>query len=142
MFQVLYVEDQPAVAAVILLELQRVGVEITTAHNAERALELARQKPFDLILMDVLLPGDNGFDLCRLLKKDDRLKALPVIFLTGVPTTQGRNEAIGLGAMGYLSKATDRSQLGERIMTAVGLARATAASLAGLQPPRQVDSRN
>lgn len=124
--KVLYVEDQPAVGAVILLELQRARVEVTTAHNAERGLELARKTRFDLILLDVMLREASGFEVCRLLKSDDRLKDVPVIFFTGVPTPKDRMEALRLGAVAYLNKGSEMSQLAERILSEVELARTVA----------------
>ena len=90
-----------------------------------------------MILLDVMLPGGSGFDLHRWLKKHDPLKDVPVIFFTGVPTQQGRNQAIELGAVGYLSKASDRAQLSGQIQAAVGMARATATRLVK-QGPRQI----
>lgn len=138
-------EDQPAVGAVILLELQRARVEVTTAHNAERGLELARQKRFDLILLDVLLSGTSGFDVCRRFKGDDRLKDLPVIFFTGVPNPQDQKEALRLGAVAYLNKGSEMSLLAERILSEVELARSAASNDEGeasAVSPLTVDGRN
>ncbi len=118
--------------AVILLELQRAGVAVTTARNSEHGLELARKSRFDLILLDVLLAGSSGFDLCRLLKTDAFLKTLPVIFFTGVPTPQDHKEALSLGAVAYLSKDSGLGKLVERILSEVGLARAAASGNADL----------
>lgn len=125
--QVLYVEDQPAVGAVILLELQRARVEVTTAHTIERGLELARQKKFDLILLDVMLKGATGFEACHRLKKDENLKDVPVIFFTGVPNPEDQKEAFRLGAVAYLKKGSEMPQLADRILAEVELARTAAA---------------
>ncbi len=124
--QVLYLEDQPVVGAIILLELRRNGVEATTVHGVEHALELSRGKKFDLILLDVLLNGTTGFEACRRLRTDDSLKDLPVIFFTGVPNAEDERQAMRLGAVAYLDKAADTQQLAERILTEVQLARTAA----------------
>lgn len=113
---VLYVEDQPAVASVVFLELEQVGIAVTTARSGEQCLALAREKKFDVILLDQLLPKMDGIEICRRLKSDPALKGIPVIFLTAYPNRYHEHEARKIGAADYLQKGGSETRLAERIL--------------------------
>lgn len=125
--QVLFVEDQPAVAAVVQLELEQAGLAITSVRNGKECLALARGKKFDLILLDQLLPEMDGIETCRQLKKDPALQAIPVIFLTAYPNRHHEAEARKIGAADYVRKGCTEPALAERILAQVGRAKAPAA---------------
>lgn len=116
---VLYVEDQPAVAATMLLELEQAGIAITAVPNGEQCLALARQKKFDVILLDQLLPKLDGIEICRRLKSDTALKEIPVIFLTAYPNRYHECEARKIGAADYVQKGATELRLAERILAQV-----------------------
>ncbi len=121
--QILYVEDEPATAAVIKLELGQASVAVTTVSNGEQCLALARKQRFDLILLDQQLPGMDGLEICRRLKSDDDLRDLPVIFFTAFPNQAQEREAQRLGAADYLLKGIQSPRLVARILAEVELAR-------------------
>ncbi len=122
--QVLYVEDQPAVSAVVLLELEQANIRVTTVSNGEECLALARQKKFDLILLDQMLPDMDGFEICRRLKSDPDLRRIPVIFFTAYPSQHHEDEARRLGAADYLLKGASEPVLAARITAEVEMAMA------------------
>ncbi len=124
--KVLYVEDQPAVAAIILLELVRARIDVTTVPSGEQCLALVREQQFDLILLDHTLSGMDGIEVCRRLKRDPALKKIPVIFFTAFPSEAHEREARRLGAVDYLQKCFHTSQLTVRILAEVEMARSAA----------------
>ncbi len=143
--QVLYVEDQPQVAAVIQLELEQAHIGATTVPNGEECLALAREKKFDLILLDQWLPGMDGIEICRRLKNDANLQGIPVIFFTAFPSRYHEHEARRVGAADYLEKGMLGTRLAARILAEVEVARPAAhadlekphpASSKGTEPPR------
>lgn len=121
--QVLYVEDQKTVAAVIALELEQSNIRVTTTPNGEEGLALAHDKKFDLILLDQWLPGMDGLEICRRLKSDDALQEIPVLFFTAFPSRYHEAEARQLGAADYLEKGIHSARLAARIISEVELAR-------------------
>src|SRR5437763_15903247 len=80
--RVLIVEDSPTQARQLALLLEDAGFAPQTAPDAESGFEHLLREPFDLVLSDLLLPGDSGFDLCRRIKADARVGHIPVVVLT------------------------------------------------------------
>lgn len=139
--EVLYVEDQPLVSAVVLLELEQANLRVTTVPNGERCLALARKRKFDLILLDQRLPGMDGLEVCRRLKSDPRLKKIPVIFFTAFPSDHEEDEARRLGAVDYVVKGYPEARLAARILAKVELARNHTARPSRKTAPSQPDAQ-
>lgn len=101
---ILIVDDEPA--NLILLEelLRSEGYEIVLAASGIEALELAKGTPPDLILLDVMMPDMDGFEVCDSLRKDDQLKVTPVIFLTALKDDQSRIKGLELMGDDYITK--------------------------------------
>jgi PAS domain S-box-containing protein len=88
------------------------GVEILTALNGQQALAAARSADPDVVLLDIVMPGMDGFAVCRELKTDARLREIPVLFLTALRTDrESRIKALEAGAEGFLSKPFDEAEL-------------------------------
>ena len=102
--KILVVEDEPAVAALMTFVLTRVGYEVEVAFTGRSGLELATTQKFDLITLDVDLPGINGFEICRELKKRHISYRTPIIFLSGNGLEERRAIAFELGAVDFISK--------------------------------------
>lgn len=113
--QVLHVEDHPALAAVVKLELNRAGMDVLTVLSAEECLVITREMNFDLILLDESLPGMDGLELCRRLKADLARCHIPVIFLSANSDPTCLTEARMRGAADYLLKGDAQLRLPERI---------------------------
>lgn len=79
MANILVVDDDRALLLIMQLTLERAGFHVTTAENGDQALKLAHQSPFDLIILDDMMPGMSGGQTCRLLKSDPRTENIPVM---------------------------------------------------------------
>ena len=98
-------------------------ITLTSAPEATSALKLAREKPFDLILLDLGLPGMNGFDLLRQLKDQAQTQEIPVIVLTAWNSTTDKLRGFELGAVDYLTKPFEGAELRARVGAALRASR-------------------
>ena len=102
--KVLIVDDTPENIQV-LMNLLRDEYAIVVANNGERALHLATSQPVpDIILLDVLMPGMDGYEVCTRLKRDPRTESIPVIFVTGLSDQADEQRGLDLGAVDYIHK--------------------------------------
>ena len=116
MARILVVDDAPQNLDLIELYLQGTEFEVVPARRGTEAIELSRQQAFELILLDVVMPGIDGFEVCRRLKNDPRTAFVPVIFLTGRMGDESEKlAAYQLGAVDYIQKPVDREELVARI---------------------------
>lgn len=116
MARILVVDDKPENLSLIELYLRGTEFEVVTASGGHEAIELSRHESFELILLDVMMPGIDGFEVCRRLKNDPRTAFVPVIFLTGrMGDESDKLAAYQLGAVDYIQKPVDREELGARI---------------------------
>ncbi|WP_338073118.1 diguanylate cyclase domain-containing protein [Halochromatium salexigens] len=118
---ILIVDDQPANIHA-LAKLLKDDYRIITATNAAKALELARREPGpDLILLDILMPDQDGYGLCRELKADEATHAIPVIFVTALDQAQDEAKGLQLGAADYISKPFNPAIVRARVHNQVSL---------------------
>jgi len=89
--------------------------EISLAKSGELALQICAQKPLDLILLDVEMPGMDGFETIARMKADERLKQVPVIFLTGNSDAETQAKCLEAGAVDFITKPPDADILHNRI---------------------------
>jgi CheY-like chemotaxis protein len=115
--KILVVEDQASVAMMMGFLLTRAGCDVETAWNAEKALRLAHDGDFDLITLDVSLPGMNGFELCRRLKQNPRLRETPVVFISGRLGEEEVQRARELGAADFIEKPFEATDFIFRIIS-------------------------
>ncbi len=116
---VLVAEDSLVVRAVLRQHLERQGYEVVEAQDGTAALAACRERVPDVILLDIEMPGLNGFDVLRALKSDPQLEDLPVVFLTGRTRTEDLVEGLRLGAHDYLKKPFEAPELIARVSAAV-----------------------
>lgn len=105
MSKILFIEDEPNLQKAIGEVLKQEGFEILAALDGEKGLEVAKKEKPDLILLDLILPKKDGFEVLRDLKADKELKDIPVIILTNLEGTGDVEKALDLGATTYLVKA-------------------------------------
>ena len=108
---VLIVDDSPTEMAALTGMLKRHGVEGLSAQNADAGLELARTRHPDLVLMDVVMPGLNGFQATRQLAKDPDTSGIPVVMVSTKSQETDRVWAMRQGARGYVTKPIDERLL-------------------------------
>lgn len=90
-------------------------LEILFARSGEQAIEIARRSSLDLILLDVMMPGLNGYETCRRLKQDPGLANVPVIFTTGLDAAEAEIEGLSAGAIDYVTKPVQPASLRRRV---------------------------
>ena len=105
--RVLLVDDDPNVRTICATNLMCDGFEVTEAADGQTGLELALAEPPDLLLLDVSMPGLNGLELTAALRRNERTRELPVVFLSGESESTVMARADELGALGFLAKPFD-----------------------------------
>lgn len=116
-YRVLVVDDDPDMATFLAHMLQREGMSVETAGDGEAALVRVLAAPPDLVLLDVMMPGKNGFDVCRQLKGDEATALIPVVLVTALEDGDSRVRGIDAGADDFLSKPVKREELVARVKT-------------------------
>jgi len=100
---------------VVSARLEAAGYETATAGNGLEGLDLAREWQPDLVVLDLMLPGIDGFSVCAMLKRDQRLGRIPVLILTARVQAGDKKTSADLGADGYLTKPFKSEDLLGRI---------------------------
>ena len=111
----LVVDDEPFLRDAVAASLRFLGFEVTTAQTGAEALRLARDRPFDLVVLDVMLPDTDGFEVITRLRRDGC--QVPVIFLTAKDTQEDKVTGLTLGGDDYLTKPFGLEELAARIRT-------------------------
>lgn len=111
-YRLLAIEDDPVLGAYLQAQLQRAGFEVFWCQNGQDGLNLAQQQPFDVVLMDILLPGMNGLQVLTQLRQTH---ALPVILVSALGAEADRINGFQLGADDYLPKPFSMAELQVRI---------------------------
>jgi len=114
--KVLVIDDQPEVATLTGNLLRRVGFEVAIAKGALEAIHLAQNDEFDLVTVDIDLPGMNGFEVCAWLKQDFRFNRTPIIFVSGRVDDESRWRALNTGAADFIAKPFDPFSFISRIL--------------------------
>ncbi len=120
---ILIVDDEIVSRYTVEALLSSEGYELVFAESGEEALEKAVELVPDLMLLDVMMPGMNGFEVCQLLRANPRLAELPVVMVTALDDRESRIKGIEAGADDFMSKPFDRAELRARIRTITRLNR-------------------
>lgn len=112
---ILVVDDALFITAVIEKILTAIGYKVLVAHSAEEAMEALKGFVPDLILLDVVMPGMSGFDMCRILRKNPRYNMIPIIMITGQGQEDDRLKGLELGADDYIVKPFVNRELIARV---------------------------
>ncbi|MBD1909146.1 MULTISPECIES: response regulator [unclassified Leptolyngbya] len=118
---ILIVDDTPTNLDVLLDVLEADRFKVVIAEDGERAISLAEYAPPDLILLDVLMPGIDGFETCRRLKSNPLTQEIPIIFLTAVSDNVDKVKGLNLGAVDYITKPLNHEEVLARVNTHVRL---------------------
>jgi two-component system alkaline phosphatase synthesis response regulator PhoP len=127
--RVLVVDDDAKTVELVKLYLNRDGYRVFTAYDGNEALRLAQEKKPDLIVLDVMLPGIDGFEVCRIIRDESDV---PVIMLTARTTDQDKLGGLELGADDYVTKPFSPRELAARV-------RAVLRRLPGERGPEEVN---
>ncbi|OJT27159.1 two-component system response regulator [Archangium sp. Cb G35] len=110
-FHILLVEDEPVIRELVRSMLSDGAVEVVCAANGIEGLKLAKSRPFQLVLMDVVLPQLDGISVCRMLKSDPSTSKVPVYMLTAKSKKSDMESATMAGADGYIQKPFKGAEL-------------------------------
>jgi len=111
MNKVLVVDDEKHIATLLKRVLTGNGYEVFTAKNGEEALSLATQKQPDLIILDLMMPGISGIEVCRVLKTHKNTSGIPIIVLSALDRLIDKKYVIDAGGDAFLSKPINSSEL-------------------------------
>ena len=123
--KILVVDDDMVGRAAVCQMLRDEGFTVTEAVDGDTALEQFYKDPPDLVLLDVIMPEPNGFEVCQRLKDDPETRLIPVVLLTGLDSTGDRVEGIEAGADEFLSKPVESVELMARVRSLLNLKRFT-----------------
>ncbi len=109
--KILIADDEEDVKVVVQLFLESKGYDIVTAYDGLDAMDRAREENPDLIILDVMMPIIDGFEVCKKLKEDPGLKDIPVVMLSASSHAESKQRGIEVGAVEYIVKPFDPEKL-------------------------------
>jgi len=102
--RILLCEDQDAIRRMIEALIGASGHEVTGVRSGAEAIELALREPYDVLLLDLMLPGMDGFEVCQRLRAEPTTTTLPIVVISALDDQESRERALSLGATAYYSK--------------------------------------
>jgi len=142
MSKILIVDDEPTIVELLEEHLRSEGYDTSHAYSGEEALQMLERDVPDLVLLDLMLPGMDGYEVCRLMQKDSRLNHIPVIMLTARSAVQNKVMGYERGADDYVVKPFDPDELSVRVRAQLNhLYHETVSELTGLPGSQIVEEK-
>lgn len=116
-YTILIIDDSTTNLGVIFEYLDKLGFELMVAQNGESGLKKAQYEQPDIILLDAVMPGLDGFEVCQRLKSDKITQEIPVIFMTGLTSVEDKVKGFEVGAVDYVTKPIRKRELLARLTT-------------------------
>jgi DNA-binding response OmpR family regulator len=113
--RILIVDDDPVIVRLLQINFRLEGYEVDTASRGEDALEKVRANRPDVVILDVMMPGIDGWEVCRQLKESPAVRHIPVIFLSARAQDEDRQRGYALGVDEYVTKPFDPMALVEKV---------------------------
>ncbi|MCI5224509.1 MAG: response regulator [Candidatus Electrothrix sp. AR4] len=113
--RILIVDDQPSNLKILFSFLQDKDFELRILQGGEQAVRMLRQLKPDIILLDVMMPGINGFETCRLIKSDKETADIPVIFMTALDSLEDKVTGFEVGGVDYITKPFQQAEVLSRV---------------------------
>lgn len=117
--RILIADDDPVILRLLQVNFALEGFDVDTAARGEEALKKAKDGRPDVIVLDVMMPGMDGWEVCRRLHEDEETAAIPVIFLSALSLEEDRQRGLELGVEAYVTKPFDPGQLVELVWQTV-----------------------
>ena len=102
--RILVVDDEPDVLELVVFHLEKQQYKVAVADTGDKALKMARENLPSMLILDLMLPGINGLEICRLLKRDSKTRNIPILMLTARAAEEDRVKGLELGAHDYVTK--------------------------------------
>jgi len=122
---ILVIDDNPTNLQVLYKALSDRGYDVLVEMDGKSGIELVKNSPPDLILLDVMMPGIDGFETCRRFQADPLTQEIPIIFMTALADTVDKVKGLSLGAVDYISKPFQQEEVLARIKVHLKLRRLT-----------------
>ena len=113
--RILLIDDDSGLRTLVLTMLTRIGLQGWTAETGIEGMEMLKTEDFGLLILDLMLPDMDGFQVLEKLRKDNRYDQLPVLILSARADTEAITRALSMGADGYLTKPYITNSLTERV---------------------------
>ena len=113
--RILVVDDEPDVLELVVYHLEKEAYRVDVADTGDKALKMARENLPSLLVLDLMLPGINGLEICRLLKRDPKTRDIPILMLTARAAEEDRIKGLELGAHDYVTKPFSPRELVLRV---------------------------
>jgi len=117
---VLVVDDEPNIVLSLEFLMKKAGYEVRIARDGNEALEAVVEKTPDLILLDLMIPGRDGYDVCQTLRRSEEWAGIPIIMLTAKGREVEKEKGMALGANDYVTKPFSTSELTKRVKELLG----------------------
>ena len=121
--RILLVDDNPTNLQVLFQTLEGRGYNLLVAKDGETAIPIVKKALPELILLDIMMPGIDGYEVCRRLKNDPTTKEIPIIFLSALGETKDKVRGLDLGAVDYISKPFQAEEVIARVNTHITIYR-------------------
>ena len=121
MYKVLVADDEHNIRNILDFSLHAEGFQVVSALNGEDAFKLAVESTPDLIILDVMMPGQGGVETCRALKADSRTSSVPIILLTALADKKNRAAGLEAGADSYITKPFSPQKVIETVQELLGV---------------------
>ncbi len=131
--KILVVDDEMDTRETMAMFLLRLGYEVQTAQNGQQGLQMLKKQPCDLLVLDVMMPIMNGFQMLEEVRRDPALKTIPVVMVTALDKTSDIVKAFELGANDYITKPYVNAELIARVSAALRSHRLEKEKKRGLQ---------
>ena len=118
--KVLIADDEPNILISLEYLMKREGHQVLLARNGIEALELIRRERPALVLLDVMMPGKNGYEVCQAVRADEALAGIKILMLTAKGRDTDIAQGLGVGADGYLTKPFSTQELAARVREMLG----------------------
>ena len=119
--KILLIEDEESLVKALTIRLRASGYEVFCAFDVLQGVQKAHREKPGLIILDIRIPGGDGFLVAQRLRNSNITRDIPVIFLTGLPESEGKKRALELGAKFYIKKPYDPDDLLDKVKTALAM---------------------
>ena len=116
-YSIILADDDPEIIKVLSIMLEGAGYDVRTVVDGQQAIDAAKQVAPDLFLLDVHMHGLDGYETCEIIKRDDKLAKIPVIFISGLSDPFNKIKGYELGAVDYINKPFSLPEVEQRIKT-------------------------
>ena len=118
--RILVVDDEPDFASIVQANLRKEGFEVEVAYDGVEAMEKIKKAPYDAIVLDVMMPEKDGYEVCSELKSDEKYRDIPIVMLTAVAdhvgsTRYSHADGMSMEAEDYLPKPASAEEISESI---------------------------